>query len=94
LERWQSLVECSCLESSRPVLRARGFESLPLRWLHNVANSRHIRGDAAPSTTPVSDTGPPMLAAAGALVAVVSGCASSDEEGPESGRGVCTRAAT
>ena len=30
LERWQSLVDCSCLESSRSE-RARGFESLPLR---------------------------------------------------------------
>src|SRR5436190_18376669 len=30
LERWQSPVDCSCLESSRPA-RARGFESLPLR---------------------------------------------------------------
>ena len=29
-ERWQSLAECSCLESSRPA-RVRGFESLPLR---------------------------------------------------------------
>src|SRR6476661_6064764 len=32
VERWQSPVYCSCLESSRPA-RARGFESLPLRLL-------------------------------------------------------------
>ena len=39
-ERWQSQVDCSCLESSRPET-ARGFESLPLRCSAGQHPERH-----------------------------------------------------
>ncbi len=44
-ERWQSPVDCSCLESSRPA-RARGFEYLPLRW-----GPRPGQGTRTPAST-------------------------------------------
>src|SRR6058998_3238198 len=41
LERWQSPVYCSCLESSRSA-RARGFESLPLRYPSSSSYSSQV----------------------------------------------------